>query len=149
MLQRALRCLWYNSQDPASHRLRCTPSTALAVLEKALWCVSGFWRVALILIDPHGWHRRSLPTNQNKQTGKSIANVRCDIMRTMRVLLLQQNYWMLSVAMRHGWSVKILSPDLRKQNKLSIDRILAQIFICYYIKSSTPWAITVVQLFEV
>lgn len=62
------------SQKPASRRLECTPSTALAAPERAVWCVSGSWRAALILIDPHGWHRRSPPTNQNKQTGEKHRN---------------------------------------------------------------------------
>lgn len=141
MLQRALRSLWYDSQELASHRLQCTPSTALAELEKALWCVSGFWRVALILIDPHGWHRRSPPTNQNKQPGKSIANVRSDIMRTMRVRLLQVISWMLSVSMRHGRSVEISSPDLcdfvvTETKSVPIGSWIRSL---YNIESSTTW----------
>lgn len=63
-----------SSQKRASHRLERTPSTALAAPERAVWCVSGSWRAALILIDPHGWHRRSPPTNQNKQTGEKHCN---------------------------------------------------------------------------
>lgn len=89
-----------------------------------------FWRVALI--DPHGWHWRSPPSNQNKQTCKSIANVRSDIMRTMSTSLTAE-LTVLYVAMRNIWSIEISFPDLWyvKKNKIKYfqasDIILAHV----------------------
>lgn len=80
-------CYW-GLLDPSQKAcFACTPNNALT--EQALWCVLRFWRDALILIDPCGWHPRRPPTNHNKQSSKSNANVSSGIMRTMRVFHLQ------------------------------------------------------------
>lgn len=113
MLQRALR----SSQKPASRRLECTPSTALAAPERAVWCVSGSWRAALILIDPHGWHRRSPPTNQNKQTGEKHRNCQKWHNEDNESTSLTAEQANAVCGHEAQWGVEISSPDLCLKTK--------------------------------
>lgn len=122
----------------------------------ALSCVSGFWRVALIPIEPPGCHQKSATETQThsptkKERHKTPASDRSGIMRTMTVVFTQQRMLKVVCCRQENCFFYFIiwpPPVMKKKNVKRKELVLVQILQCNQWRATLPWRTIVLTPFS-